>query len=395
MPQPSLTPLGKAVVFLFILACLGGGVYMLMGDKNTAQTKQGGSYSSSADPSQPPVTIGIAYGTEKKRWLKWALEEFQKNPAHSHIKINLMGYGSIEGADAIIKGDKSINVWSPASAAYTDKFVQDWSIRYGNDPIASQHDLVLTPLVYVMWKSRYEAFKQAHGELSFRSIQEALAAENGWAGIPEHSAWGWFKFGHTNPKQSNSGLLAMILGAYDYHHKNKGLTPADIVDPGYQNYFRKLENGASTNVHSTGTLMREMVLKGPSVYDAIIVYENLAMSYFENAKGRSGEFIIVYPKNNIWNEHPYYVLNNEWTTPAQQQAAEAFCEFLRSEPIQKEAVRQGFRPSNVNVPINTPDSPFMRYASQGIQLEIPIVCEPPSAAVITNLFISWDRKHQP
>ena len=61
----------------------------------------------------PKVEIGIAYGTEKQRWLEWAVAEFAKTSEGKHINVNLIPMGSLEGAHAILGGDKRINVWSP------------------------------------------------------------------------------------------------------------------------------------------------------------------------------------------------------------------------------------------------------------------------------------------
>ena len=64
---PKLTALGRVFVFLFILACLAGAYYMFMGKKSLQATKDA---ASSLLSGGPPVEIGIAYGTEKQRWLE-------------------------------------------------------------------------------------------------------------------------------------------------------------------------------------------------------------------------------------------------------------------------------------------------------------------------------------
>ncbi len=396
--QPGLTSLGKLVIFIFILGCIAGGGYLIFSssssdNKSSEKTNDG---KIQADIPENQTTIGIAYGTEKRRWLTWAVEEFKKTEDGKKINIELIPMGSIEGADAIISGDKNIHVWSPASAAYKDKFVQDYELKFNKAPIINNDDnkLVLTPMVFVMWKDRYEVFIQKYGKLSSDTIRQAMVAKEGWAGIQEKAEWGYFKYGYTNPKKSNSGLLALILAAYDFHNKLNNLQASDIVSNEYRNWSNQFENGASTKMNSTGNLMQEMVSKGASVYDVIFVYENLAMSYCENAKGRSGEFIVIYPEKNIWNENPYYILDAPWSSAEQTKSAQIFYDFLKSEKVQQEAVNDGFRPDNLNVPIKFPTSPFIKYAGNGILTNINSVCEPPSADVITNIFIGWDRKQQ-
>src|SRR5262249_57845261 len=75
--------------------------------------------------------------------------------------------------------------------------------------------------------------------------------------------------------------------------------------------------------NSTGNMMRDMVLKGPSSFDAVFVYESVAIDYLKNAEGRWGQLRAIYPKLNMWSDNPYYVLDTPWTTDAQKKAAGA------------------------------------------------------------------------
>lgn len=52
----------------------------------------------------------------------------------------------------------------------------------------------------------------------------------------------------------------------------------------------------------------------------------------------------------------------------------------------------GFRPANVNVATNGPDSPFVKFAEAGLQVTVPgIFCEPPDADAIETLLLGWQR----
>jgi ABC-type Fe3+ transport system substrate-binding protein len=385
---PKLTPLGRVFIFLFIMGCVVGAYYLFVGKKSLQATKDA---ATSLLSGGPQIEIGIAYGTEKQRWLEWAVMEFGKTSEGKRIKVNLIPMGSLEGAHALISGDQRINVWSPASAAYKDIFVQEWQVRYNGNPIVREEPLALTPMVFVVWDERYQAFIQKYKTMSLQTVDQALQAKGGWDEIAHHPEWGLFKFGHTHPNQSNSGLTTIILAAYTYHHKTKDLGLKDVVDVGFQQWLEGLERGASGMSNSTGNMMREMVLKGPSSYDAIFVYENVAIDYLKNAEGRWGQLRVAYPEYNAWNENPYYIINATWSTPDQRKAADAFLNFLLTEPIQKESLVHGFRPANPNVPVKFADSPFVVYAGNGVQVDLQKICEPPKAEVVNNLLASWQR----
>lgn len=404
-----LTLGGKIAVFLIVAASFYGAYRMFVGPQGkpagAGAESAGGSNRSDADKNAqsgndspetastdaPDCEFGIAYGTEKKRWLEWAVAEFAKSPNGRKINVNLIPFGSLEGGQAVLKGDKRIHVWSPASALYKDVFTQEWKLQQSSEPIVREEPLALSPMVFVMWDERFQSFSKKYKEVSFRSIGQALADPAGWSGIADQDQWGAFKFGHTHPNQSNSGLMTLVLMTYEFHNKTRNLVLKDILDVPLQEWMQPIERATTGLSNSTGNMMRDMVLRGPSSYDCVFVYENVAIDYLKNAQGRWGELHISYPTRNMWNDNPYYVLNVPWSSPEQRRAAGLFLDFLLTERIQAEALVHGFRPGNPAVSIKSADSPFVTYEKHGLRIDLTTICEPPSADVINNLLISWQR----
>jgi len=392
---PRLTFLGKFFVLLFIAACALGAFFLFA---KKSPPSAGNSIPTSPDqpaqtvePAGPRVEIGIAYGTEKERWLKWAVQQFAATPAGQRTKINLLPMGSLEGAQALLKGDQRIHVWSPASALYEDVFVQEWQLKNGRSPIVRREALALSPMVFVLWAERYDAFVAKYKEVSFVTIGQALREPSGWETIAQKPEWGIFKFGHTHPNQSNSGLMTLVLMAYDFHKKSRGLTMKDILNPEFQTWTNGIESAVTGMSNSTGNMMRDMVLRGPSSFDALCVYENVVIDYLKNAEGRWGELRVAYPRQNAWNDNPYYVIDAPWSSAGQRAAAGEFLDFLLSEPIQRESLKHGFRPGNPTVPIKFPESPFVAYERFGLKIDLSAVSEVPKAEVINNLLLNWQR----
>lgn len=393
--EPQLTCLGKTFIFLFILACIGG-AYLVF----THRTP----WSSSGKNPSPPgfasssagdgLEVGIAYSTEKQRWLEFAVQQFGQTRDGKHTKVNLIPMGSLEGAHALVNGDQRIQVWAPASSLYRDIFIQQWQARYNRNPIFQEQSLVLSPMVFVIWDERYQPFLQKYKAVSFAALSEALQEKTGWDGIAQRPEWGLFKFGQADPRESNSGLLALVLAAYSYHHQTRGLEPKDVVDVGFQNWLQAFEHGVSGLSNRTGDLMNEMLVRGPSAYDGLFVYESLAIDSLSHPVGRWGQLRVVYPEYNAWNENPYYIIDAAWSSPEQRKAAQTFFDFLRSEALQKEALRDGFRPVHPNVPITFPDSPFVKYADYGFRTDVARNWEPPRPEVVNELLQSW-RRSQP
>lgn len=387
---PSATPLGKFMVFLFIAGCIGAGVWYFMSAGGPG-TRTGGGDAPPASGSGG-VTIGIAYGTEKKSWLEWAVTQFQNSREGRGITINLLPKGSQQGAQAVLADDQSIHAWAPASSLAKDGLVLDWQVRHSGNPIAQEEMLALTPMVFVWWKERHDAFVAKYRSVDFLTIAQALAEKTGWVGIANRPEWGLFKFGHTNPNKSNSGLVTLVGMAYDFHRKDRGLTLADVLKPDFQAWLGATESAATGIANdSTGTMMREMVLKGPSAYDCLYVYESVAIDYLKHAEGRWGALTITYPTRNVWNDNPFYVLDVPWSSPAQRQACARFLAFLLTEPVQKQALVHGFRPANTQVPVLFAGSPFEQFKGHGLRNDISATTEIPKGEVVMNLLASFQR----
>jgi ABC-type sulfate transport system substrate-binding protein len=246
-------------------------------------------------------------------------------------------------------------------------------------------------MVFVFWDERYQAFISKYKEVNFDTVGQALQEKGGWDAIAGKPDWGLFKFGHTHPNKSNSGLATLVLMAYDYQKKERGLSLKDILNPGFQTWMNDIEGGVSGLSDSTGNMMKDMVLRGPSSYDALFVYESVAIDYLSNAEGRWGELHVVYPQRNIWNDNPFYILDAPWSTPEQRKATAAFLDFLLSEPIQKQALDHGFRPGIPQVPVKFPESPLVKYQKYGLQVDIGATCEAPKGEVLNNLLAGWQR----
>jgi ABC-type Fe3+ transport system substrate-binding protein len=337
-----------------------------------------------------PIEIGIAYGTEKKKWFEWAVAEFAKTEAGKKIKVNLIPMGSVEGAEAVLQQDKRIHVWSPASGVVQALLTEQWEKDHGNDPIYSDAPLALTPMVIVMWEDRYDAFIAKYQEINFKTLAEALAEKTGWAAIANKPDWGYFTFGHTMPTHSNSGLLTLVLMAYDYADVSRRLKAKHIMEEGFLTWLEAAVENISAEQTSTGKLMKEMLRYGPSKLNAIMVYENLALSNLENARGRWGKLKMVYPSRSVWNDNPYYILDVPWTTDEHKNAAKLFQDFLLSEKAQKVARDEYlFRPANVDVPIIGEGSAFDKLQNV-VKINVPTI-QRPSAEVLKQLIQIWER----
>ena len=362
------------------------------------------------------VKIGIAYGVEKKLWLEWAVAEFKKmqfevlGKDNDIINIELIRMGSVEGAETILKQDsdaKLIQVWIPASSLVRDWLVCRWKkLNNNQDPILSGTPLAYTPLVILMWEQRYKEFIAKYHQVDFNTIAQALSERTGWAAIADKPEWGIFTFGHTTPTHSNSGLLTLVLMAYNYYLSKpegednetiKELELEQIENDNFVAWLKIAQKNIFTNP-KTDVLMGKMLKLDPPDVESIIIYENLALVKLnEQNKEKKAtldeeapdKLKIIYPPFNIWNDNPYYILNVPWNTQEQRRAAKLFQEFLLSENAQKVARDQSsFRPANSKIPLLEKGNLFDKFQNR-VQIRFPKV-PPLRAEVLEQILKIWE-----
>src|SRR5262249_22167665 len=159
----------------------------------------------------------------------------------------------------------------------------------------------------------------------------------GWPAIGGKSDWGFVKLGHTDPTKSNSGMQALLLMTLEHYGKTSGLTVGDLLKPDYQSFVASVEKGVSKVETSTRTFMTDWIGLGWAKQDIAVVYESLAISKIENAKGRWGNLRVYYPETTLWSDHPVALLQGDWVTEPQKRAARTFVAFLRSRAMQERA----------------------------------------------------------
>jgi ABC-type sulfate transport system substrate-binding protein len=204
------------------------------------------------------------------------------------------------------------------------------------------------------------------------------------------------KFGHTDPTKSNSGLQALALMAYGFYDRQTTLSVADATAQPFQDFVKGVEMGHRAQdfaASSTGPFMQNVIRQGPSLYDVVVAYESLAISEVPRAAGRWEPLRVFYPNINLWNDHPACLLDADWVTPKQKAAAQTLVDYLLGPAVQKDALKRGYRPGNLDVPVITgdADNPFNKYKDIGVRVDVPRIASAPEGATLQALIQTYQR----
>ena len=357
---------------------------------------------SSCKRSSPPTSEGagapppgalevvFTYGSEKEKWIKEVTDQFNraqnKTSSGQVIYVRPIAMGSGESIDAILSGDIKAHIVSPASAAFITLGNAESRTKTGKDLVGSTDNLVLSPVVIAMWKPMAEAIGWGKKPIGWSDVLALARNKQGWGayGFPQ---WGQFKFGHTHPKYSNSGLISVIAEVYAARGKTANLTMADVKSPATAQFVSGIEHSVVHYGSSTGFFGRKMFASGPQYLSAAVLYESMVVESYSE-QNLPFPIVAIYPKEGtFWSDHPIGIVNREWVTPTHREAAQVYIKYLLARPQQERAMTYGFRPGDVNLPLASPVD-----TSHGVDPKEPkTTLEVPSAEVIQAALDSWDQ----
>jgi Ca-activated chloride channel family protein len=369
-------------------------------------------------PSDPRGVIRLVflYGSEKKTWVTEATEAFNKaeeqRPDGERIRVEAKPAGSNVVVGDALKGDVNkpetqIHIVSPASRIFMD-IANGEAIELGQKPVVNIDEmlsLVNSPLIVATWPKLAEALGWDVKPPSWREVFKYSAEPQAFGRF--RARWGSYKYGHTHPDYSNSGLLAAVaevyagLDKYDPAH----ISLADMKSATLTTYLAQVEGGVIHYGESTGffaTKMFDDKAGGPRFLSAAILYENLVFE--ENKKAQQKEpasyaklgpkVVAIYPAEGTFsNEHPVAVVEREWVTPQHRDAARKYIAFLRSLKWQERARDLGFRPVIEGLPVDAVLK--TEYGVEAGQFNIKQPLKIPPYSIIKEIRPAWRRAKRP
>lgn len=358
---------------------------------DSSGTSPGSPSPEKAKPEPAPVSLVVAYGSEKKTWLEEQAKRFQATNAKTKsgklIQVKTMAMGSGEAVQAIAAGDMKPHVFSPASSAYIPLLNNAYAGKAGRAKALSPagEPIVLSPVVVAMWKPMAEALGWPTKPIGWADLIKVNADPKGWGG-KGHPEWGRFKLGHTHPEYSNSGLLSVLAEAYAGAKKTRGLLAADLDAKPTQAFIASIEQTIVHYGKSTGFFADKMLERGPSYLSAAVLYENVVIESYGKQTSAPFPIVSIYPiEGTFWSDHPYAVLDADWVKDDERDAAGVFLAFLKDKPQQQRALELGFRPADPAIPIGAPIDP-----AHGADPKQPqTLLEVPDAATLEKLLAVW------
>ncbi len=387
-------PMGVAVLALslFAAACSIGGD------------------SDSAGPGDC-VPVYVSVSSEKIRLMTDLATEFNDSDAeiedgtcvYVEVQSKASGLGAqllVDGWDELADGPRPV-IWSPASSAWGALVNQQRADNGQPAVVGDGAPFMVTPLVIAMPEPMAAALGWPETPLGWSDILELATDERGWDAFG-HPEWGDFRLGKTNPNFSTSGLSALIAQTYAAAGKTEDLSIEDLARPAVVEFGTGVESAVVHYGDTTLTFMNNWYSadqRGASLgyVAAAAVEEKSVIDYNSgNPDGRldPGEeprppripLVAIYPdEGTLYSDNPLFIVEDEWVSPEQAEAADFFIEFLQLEENQQKVLEFGFRPGNPRVNLASPISEeFGVDPTQPSEL-----LDVPAPTVMTELLDLW------
>jgi hypothetical protein len=250
-----------------------------------------------------------------------------------------------------------------ANVAYKERLGRDVFLtdgEYRARPIA------ISLFAWGVYKSRADALLEEYGEINWQVIHDAAIAKGGWPELGGEPAWGFFKLVVPNPRKNVGGLAAMVAAAGEYYDTSI-IGTAEVTDPAFQEWLGELMASTTDLGGASAYTAEDFALFGYSVGDGGQLLESDLLTNMDGIQTRWGEpLTLFYPKYVTWFDFPFTVWMGPETTALEKNAALAFQSYLLSDDVQAKAVTYGLRPANSSVSVDQSDSPFARWADQGV-----------------------------
>ncbi len=340
-------------------------------------------------PASNALEIKFAYSSEKKPWIEPLAAQYNKEkhtlPGDNRpIYINAFVADSGTARSQIV--DKSLQpvVWSPSNSLWKSVLNYEADTEIAGSGAGDADPLLLTPVVMAMWKPMAEALGWPNKSIGLRDVLDLNSNPQGWGAVG-HPEWGQFKYAHTNPEVSSTGLSTVAAEFYAGAGKTTGLTEADVQDPKVQEFVKGIERSI-VHYSATTTVFKENVRKGGINYISAVALEEVTLLELNKA-GMPDSLVAIYPKEGtFWHDNPYIILKASWVTDDQRKAAGLFRDYLLQPANQQQAIQLGFRPANTNVSWRT--EPFTK--ANGVDPDQPkTTLQVPSPRVLVDVKNAW------
>ena len=297
-------------------------------------------------------TLAVAYSPEKELAFATLVERFNELGIETadgeQITIEAIKMDPESMVDDVLNGNAAFQAITPDSSVWLGQLDEEWSQQTDSDSLAVGETVryAVSPVVIATWEHLARQIGRPEESISLGDL--LARAQND----PN------FRWSHPSTS-SASGLLATLAEFYAGAGKTRGLTIEDVQKQETLDYVAAL--GKTVRYYGEGNeiaLIEQALNEGQDFLDAFVVQEQM-VTYFNTHRTGQDKLVALYPsEGTLWEDHPLALLETAELTPQQRQAFAHFRDYLLSPEAQQLILRHGYRPADLSISLDSPDSPL-------------------------------------
>lgn len=293
------------------------------------------------------ATLWVAHSPEKQQLFELLARTFNESKLRlpNRKPVRLMVASVTPREMVATAGDNVYQAISPDSSIWLAEIDRRWAESQGTDEalVGQTTRFMVSPVVIAMWRDVAESLGYPEKELGWRDLLRAA---------DENPAFKW-----SHPSTSSaSGLLATLAEFYAGAGITRGLTQEAATAQSTLDYVSRLEQTVKHYGEGELAVIEQIEREGRGFLDAFVVQEQLVVQYNQQ---HNGELVAIYPsEGTLWEDHPLALLEHPARTDEERQAYQVFREFVLSRETQLTVLRHGYRPADLAIRLDHPDSPI-------------------------------------
>ena len=270
---------------------------------------------------------------------------------------------------------KAYHAISPDSSIWLAEIDRQWRERQETETglVGETTRYMVSPIVIAMWRDVAASLGYPGRELGWGDLLKAADEDPS------------FKWSHPSTTTA-SGLLATLAEFYAGAGITRGLTDDAVLAQETLDYVARLEKTVKHYGEGELAVMEQIQENGRDYLDAFVVQEQMVIQHNMH---RGDSLIAVYPaEGTMWEDHPLALLEHPERTDEERIAYRLLRDFLLSRDTQMLILRHGYRPSDLTISLDHPDSPIrLEYGADPAKPYTTM--QIPSPAVISVVKDSW------
>ncbi len=323
------------------------------------------------------ITLEVAYSPEKRALFEELVKRYNsgrpRTPSGKQIEVVASQLEPEAMIDAALDG--RFHALSPDSSVWLSQLELGWQERQVSETsiLGQTTRFAVSPVVVAMWEDVARSMGYPDKSVGWASLLDTARTNPN------------FKWSHPSTS-SASGLLATLATFYAGTGKTRGLTVEDATAEQTLAYVAALEKTVRYYGEGELAVIQQIEERGRTYLDAFVVQEQLVIQF--NQQNRE-KLTAIYPiEGTMWKDHPLVFLERPDTTSDQRQACRSFSDFLLSADAQMLVLTNGYRPTDLSIPLDSSESPIT--AENGVDPAQPkTTLQIPSPAVIQVVREVW------